>query len=104
MASLPRMREKAVPAPKDTAFTAGTAKRYWEKMPSAFSPKSGPPSPAGRPNRAHSTAPPTESCSSFASRMAWRIRSPASSSITGNSLREAAYSSSAVSQQPSLSP
>ena len=104
LASDPRIRAKAAPAPKPTAFTAGTANRYWEKIPSAFSPKSGPPSPAGRPNTAHSMAPPTLSCSSLASKIACRICSPAWSSNTGKSLsataRRLSQSSRSWSEMP----
>ena len=84
------MREKAVPAPKATAFTAGTANRYWEKMPSAFSPKPGPPRPAGRPNTAHSTLPPTLSSSFRAWAMAAFISAPFWSLSTGKGLSAAA--------------
>ena len=38
LASLPRKEAKPNPAPKATAFTAGTAKSCWEKMPSALRP------------------------------------------------------------------
>ena len=104
LASEPRMRAKAVPAPKATAFTAGTANRYWEKMPSAFRPKSGSPSPAGRPNTAHSMAPPTESCSFLASRMACCISAPFSSLSTGKSLAAQARRDSQSSRASSLTP
>ena len=104
LAWLPRIREKATPAPKATLFTAGTAKRYCEKIPSTLQPKSGPPSPALRPVTAHSTAPPTESCACFASRMACCICLPAASSSTGKSFsatpRSWPASSSAASQIP----
>ena len=98
------MRAKAVPAPKATAFTAGTANRYFAKMPSAFCPKSGAPSPAGRPNTPHSMAPPTESCSFFASKMASRISAPFSSLRTGKSLAAQARRESQSSRGSSLTP
>ena len=104
LASLPRMREKATPAPKSTPLTAGTAKRYWAKMPSTLQPKSGAPSPAGRPNTAHSTAPPTLSPSFFASRMAWRISSPLASSSTGKDLAATALRDSSSSREASVTP
>ena len=104
LASEPRMRAKAAPAPKDTPFTAGTANRCWAKIPSAFRPKSGSPSPAGRPNTPHSMAPPTESWSFFASKIASRISAPFSSSSTGKSLAAQARRDSQSSRGSSLTP
>ena len=72
LASLPCMAAKPNPAPKAIPFTAGMAKRCWEKIPSTLHPKSGAPCPAGIPSTAQRTQPPTESPWLRAARM--RVR------------------------------
>ena len=63
--------------------TAGTAKRARASSPSRFSPKSGPPTPAGRPSTAHWITPPMLSHSCRAAKMAASMAGPMASLRTG---------------------